>query len=68
MNFVMNCAASDFDVARRRFMSSLSVVFTEMSTGVIVIFFQGALMPMRVASGSHHQLNSRRPLIRWLPP
>ena len=27
----MNCAAGDFDVARRRFRSSLSVVFTEMS-------------------------------------
>ena len=68
MNLVMNCAACEFDVASRRFRSSLSDVFTEMSTGVIVIFFHGALMAMRVASGSHHQLNSRRPLMRWLPP
>ena len=48
--------------------SGESVVLTEMSTGVMVIFFHGALITMRMASGSHHQLNSRRPLIRWLPP
>src|SRR5204863_2972641 len=66
--FVTYCAVGEFDAAIFFLRSAPNVVFTEMSTGVIVIFFHGALIAIRVASGSHHQLNSRRPLMRWLPP
>src|SRR3954447_6782347 len=68
MYFVTYCAARDDEAAICCLLASPSDVLTEISTGVIVIFFQPALITMRVASGSHHQLNSRRPLMRWLPP
>ena len=42
------------------FISFVKRVFTEISMGVMVIFFQGARNTMRAASGSNHQLNSRR--------
>src|SRR5436309_15564516 len=60
---VTYCAARELDAAIFRLRSAPKVVLTEMSTGVIVMFFHGALIAIRVASGSHHQLNSRRPLI-----
>src|SRR5438132_4955023 len=59
------------------FISSVKRVFTEMSMGVIVTFFQGARSTIRAASGSNHQLNSRRasmapgsiaPLFAYNPP
>ena len=59
------------------FISFVKCVFTEMSIGVIVIFFQGARSTMWAASGSNHQLNSRRasiapvsmaPLSAYSPP
>src|ERR1700737_3064198 len=42
------------------FISVVKRVLTEISIGVMVIFFQGARRTMRAASGSNHQLNSRR--------
>src|ERR1700730_4633612 len=38
----------------------VNLVFTEISTVVIVIFFHGARRTMWTASGSHQKLNSRR--------
>src|SRR5450759_3531068 len=55
--FVKYCAVGESDLAISAFMSSERLVLTEMSTGVMVIFFHGALITMRTASGSHHQLN-----------
>src|SRR5579872_2208275 len=43
-------------------------VLIETSMGVMVIFFHGARMAMRTASGSNHQLNSRRPSTVPIPP
>src|SRR6267142_4782822 len=40
--------------------SFVILVFTEISTGVQTIFFQGARSTMRAASGSNQRLNSWR--------
>ena len=49
-----------FALAMVAFISVVKRVLTEISIGVMVTFFQGARSTMRVASGSNHQLNSRR--------
>ena len=64
----MYCATPFGDSPMRATSSSLWRVLTEMSTGVMVTFFQGALRTMLAASGSHHQLNSRRYSAVSTPP
>src|SRR5437899_10559792 len=55
-------------LAMAALMSGPSLVLTEISMGVMAIFFHGARITMRTASGSNHQLNSRRPSTPLIPP
>src|SRR5580765_1596796 len=71
------CVTGVFALEMTAFISEVKRVLTEISIGVMVTFFQGARNTMRVASGSNHQLNSRRasmapgsiaPLSAYNPP
>src|SRR5436309_3608422 len=55
-------------LAMAALISGPSLVLTEISMGVMAIFFHGARITMRTASGSNHQLNSRRPSTPLIPP
>src|SRR5437762_13465346 len=55
-------------LAMAALISGPSLVLTEISMGVMAIFFHGARTTMRTASGSNHQLNSRRPSTPLIPP
>src|SRR5271166_1500744 len=59
-NLAMYWAAGVFDLAISSIMDWVNLVLTEMSTVVMVIFFQGARRVMWTASGSNQKLNSRR--------
>src|SRR3981189_3997066 len=54
------CVIGVAALAMVAFISVVKRVLTEISIGVIVIFFHGARRTIWAASGSNHQLNSRR--------
>src|SRR5271156_6382113 len=58
--FARYCEAVLGDLAISAISSLVILVLTEMSTVVMVIFFQGEVRTMCTASGSHQKLNSRR--------
>src|ERR1700694_3368964 len=58
----MYCAAGELPALILSINSFVILVFTEISTGVQTIFFQGARSAMRAASGSNQRLNSWRGL------
>src|SRR3954452_6837691 len=71
------CVIGVLALAMAAFISVVKRVLTDMSIGVMVTLFQGARRTIRVASGSNHQLNSRRasmapgsiaPLLAYMPP
>src|SRR3984893_17046741 len=58
----MYCAAGELPALILSISSFVILVFTEISTGVQTISFQGARSTMRAASGSNQRLNSWRGL------